>query len=143
MVTSDSTNHSPGIENPGPFFMMNPLSNRCCQHSHTQGWPYYAENFWMASQDNGLAAVLYAADKVTAKVGNGTEVTVEERTHYPFSDSVVFVVHCENEVHFPLYLRIPGWCSEAAISINGKHQETNLVPMGATRLRISVFPVVK
>lgn len=84
MVTSDATNHHPGIQNEGPFFMMNPLSNRCCQHNHTQGWPYYAENLWMATPDNGLAAVLYAASQVTAKVGEGIQVTLEEQTHYLF-----------------------------------------------------------
>src|SRR5690606_31037306 len=32
MVVSDDQNHSPGIENNGPFLMMNPFSSRCCQH---------------------------------------------------------------------------------------------------------------
>ncbi len=127
MVTSDASNHAPGIQNKGPFFMMNPLSHRCCQHNHTQGWPYYAENLWMASPDNGLAAVLYAASKVTAKVGNGKKVTLEEQTHYPFSDEVKFIVHTSGKsVYFPLYLRIPGWCKQASVSINGKEQEVQL-----------------
>jgi len=127
MVTSDATNHAPGIQNEGPFFMMNPLSHRCCQHNHTQGWPYYAENLWMASPDNGLAAVLYAASKVTAKVGNGTEVTLEEQSHYPFSDEIKFIIHTSGKkVKFPLYLRIPGWCKKAVVNINGEKQKRKL-----------------
>ncbi|HWJ27618.1 MAG TPA: beta-L-arabinofuranosidase domain-containing protein, partial [Flavisolibacter sp.] len=49
MVVSDSKNHSPGIQNNGPFLMMNPFSSRCCQHNHAQGWPYYSEHLWMAT----------------------------------------------------------------------------------------------
>ncbi len=129
MVTSDATNHHPGIQNKGPFFIMNPLSNRCCQHNHTQGWPYYAENLWMASPDNGLAAVLYSASEVTAKVGNGAEITVEEQTHYPFSGSVKFIIHTgEKELRFPLYLRIPGWCKQASVVVNGEKQNIDFKP---------------
>lgn len=134
MVTSDSMNHSPGIQNNGPFFMMNPLSNRCCQHNHTQGWPYYAENLWMATPDNGLAAILYSAGSVSAKVGDGKTVTLEETTHYPFSDTVRFTVRTSEEAHFPLYLRIPGWCENASVTINGKEQKTQSRPNAYTRI---------
>jgi hypothetical protein len=134
MVVSDAENHSPGIQNKGPFFMMNPLSNRCCQHNHAQGWPYYAENLWMATPDNGLAAVLYAASAVSAKVGDGTKVTLQEQTHYPFSQKVSFTVHIPHPVRFPVYLRIPGWCQDAAITVNGKRQEAALRPDGYARL---------
>ncbi len=70
MTISDSHNHAPGIDNNGPFLMMNPFSSRCCQHNHSQGWPYYAEHLYMATNDNGVAAVLYAASKAEINVGN-------------------------------------------------------------------------
>lgn len=134
MVVSDSKSHSPGIDNAGPFFTMNPLSNRCCQHNHSQGWPYYAENLWMATPDDGLAAVLYSAGKVTAQAGNGTKVTLHEETHYPFSDTVRFTVHTPKRVRFPLYLRIPGWCTGASVFVNGKKQELSLRPDSYARI---------
>ena len=134
MVTSDSTNHSPGIQNRGPFFMMNPLSNRCCQHNHTQGWPYYAENLWMATPDNGLAAVLYSASTVSAKVGDGSNVTLEEQTHYPFSDTVEVTVHAAAAIRFPVYLRVPGWCDNPAVSINGVQEAVSVQPEAYIRL---------
>ena len=76
MVVSDSKNHAPGIENEGPYLMMNPFSSRCCQHNHAQGWPYYAEHLWMATPDNGVAAILYAESKVTLKVGTKKNQTI-------------------------------------------------------------------
>ncbi len=83
MSVSDSKNHHPGIDNSGPFVMMNPFSSRCCQHNHAQGWPYYAEHVFMATPDNGLAAMLYSEAMVKAKVGNGTEVSITSKGHYP------------------------------------------------------------
>lgn len=125
MVVSDSKNHNPGIANSGPFLMMNPFSSRCCQHNHAAGWVYYAENSWMATQDNGLVAQLYSDGAVTAKVGDGTEVKLVETTKYPFEEAVSFTVNTSKSVSFPLYLRIPTWCSNATVTINGKAVKVN------------------
>lgn len=120
MVISDSKNHHPGIDNSGPFLMMNPFSSRCCQHNHAAGWVYYAENSWMATPDRGLAAQLYAQGDVTAKVGDGKEVTLSAVTKYPFEESVELTVRTASDVSFPLYLRIPSWCRQASVKLNGK-----------------------
>ena len=120
MVLCDHENHHPGIDNRGPFLMMNPFSSRCCQHNHAQGWPYYAENLWMATPDNGLLAALYSASTVTARVGNGTEVSIRETTNYPFEEQVKLVIESDKSVVFPLYIRIPAWCNNAGLRINGK-----------------------
>lgn len=118
---SDSENHHPGIDNKGPFLSMNPFSSRCCQHNHAQGWPYYAEYLVMATPDNGLAAVLYAANETTAMVGNNQQVTLSEETHYPFEEKVTFTLQTEKSVDFPLYLRIPSWTNgQATLKINGQ-----------------------
>jgi hypothetical protein len=119
MVLSDGKNHNPGIDNSGPFLMMNPFSSRCCQHNHAAGWVYYAENSWMATPDNGLAAQFYTARQVDAKVGNGMRVTIAETTRYPFQDQVSFTIKTAGAVAFPLYLRIPAWCAAATVKVNG------------------------
>ena len=134
MASSNSQNHSPGIENDGPFLTMNPFSSRCCQHNHSQGWPYYAENLWMATPDNGLVAMLYNACNVTAKVGDGTAVTLKEETHYPFDDKIKITVATSKDVNFPLYIRIPKWCNDAAIFVNG--EKVNNTNKAATYTRI-------
>jgi hypothetical protein len=119
MVLSDQKNHHPGIDNRGPFLMMNPFSSRCCQHNHSHGWPYYSKSLWWATPDNGLCAALYAANEVKAKVADGTEVTISEQTNYPFEEQVRFTVSTPRAVQFPLYLRIPGWCKKPAVNVNG------------------------
>jgi len=125
-VISDSKNHSPGINNDGPFLAMNPFSSRCCQHNHGFGWPYYTEHLILATPDNGLAAVLYNACKAKAKVGKGTEVTLHEQTQYPFDENIHFTIQTPENVTFPLYLRIPSWCAKASLSVNGKNLKQQL-----------------
>lgn len=120
MVVSDAKNHSPGIQNSGPFLMMNPFSSRCCQHNHGMGWPYFNKHLWLATPDNGLCAAIYSASEVKAKVGDGIEVRIEEQTHYPFSEQIHFVLHSSGAATFPLYLRIPGWCKSASVLVNGE-----------------------
>jgi hypothetical protein len=119
MVVSDSRDHSPGLQNKGPFLMMNPFSSRCCQHNHAQGWPYYAEHLWMATNDRGIAAMLYNSCETTVKVAGGQQVTLREITNYPFEDRIRFEVNTAKQVRFPLYLRIPEWCTDAAVTVNG------------------------
>src|SRR5690349_3001097 len=112
MVVSDSRNHAPGIQNEGPFLMMNPFNSRCCQHNHSQGWPYYAEHLWMATPDNGVAAVLYNNSEVTLRVGmrKGNLVTLKQTTNYPFDENIKIAVGTNTPNRFPLYLRVPAWC---------------------------------
>lgn len=127
-TVSDSENHHPGIDNRGPFLAMNPFSSRCCQHNHAQGWPYYSEHLILATPDNGAAIALYAACKGTLKVADGQEITLHEQTNYPFEEKVLFTVNTAKEVCFPLYLRIPSWCDQPELSINGKLQKIAPVP---------------
>jgi len=124
MVVSDSRNHAPGIQNEGPFLMMNPFSSRCCQHNHAMGWPYYAEHLWMATPDNGIIALLYNSSEVTARMGTGkgSLVTLKQNTHYPFDENIKIEISTAAVTNFPLYLRIPNWCSDARVMINGVAQ---------------------
>lgn len=125
-VLSDSENHSPGIQNGGPFLAMNPFSSRCCQHNHGFAWPYYAEHLVYATPDNGLAAVLYSSSMTKARVGDGTQVILEQTTNYPFEESVEFNVRTLKPVDFPLYLRIPSWTKSASVYVNGKRVKSKL-----------------
>jgi hypothetical protein len=120
MILCDRHNKSPGLQNGGPMLHFNPHIHRCCQHNAGHGWPYYAEHLWLATPGNGLAATLYAPGKVTAKVGDGTEVTILEETQYPFDEKISMTVTTGKPVRFPLYLRVPGWCKKPQLTINKK-----------------------
>ncbi len=116
----DGKDHSPGVQNRGPMFLFDPYKHRCCQHNAGFAWPYFAQHLWMATLDNGLAAVLYAPNVVTARVAGGTTVQIETKTRYPFEEELRAVVRPEKPVEFPIYLRIPGWCRDASVAVNGR-----------------------
>jgi len=120
MAVSDAADHSPGIENDGPYLLMNPFSSRCCQHNHTGAWVNYLEGSWMATQDDGLAAIVFLEGSVRAKVGNGTEVTISTTTKYPFESGIQMKVEIPESVEFPLYLLIPTWAKGATVKIDGQ-----------------------
>ncbi len=123
-VLSDRHNHSPGVDNPGAMFLMNPLSHRCCQHNHTFGWPYFVETLFMATPDNGLAATLLGPGAVEAHVGSGASVSLSSETRYPFGDEIHYRFEgIESGVRFPFYVRIPQWCEAPMLSVTGDHFE--------------------
>ena len=134
LVISNSKNKSPKIQDPGAKYQMNPHAHRCCQLNMGQGWPYYAEHLWMATPDNGLALVFYSDSKVTAKVGDGTEVTIAETTHYPFDENIVLSVSLPQSQEFPLYLRMPQWCDQAELSINDQPVKVESKPQSFLRI---------
>jgi DUF1680 family protein len=119
-VKLDRSNKSPMIENGGDMFSYNPYQYRCCQHNVAHAWPYYAEHLWMASAENGLAAILYAPSSVEAKAGNGTTVKISETTDYPFDETVTFLLEMKSDVTFPLKVRVPGWAVQATVRVNDK-----------------------
>ncbi len=120
VVGLDRHNHSPFIQNSGCMLAYNPRLYRCCQHNVAMAWPYFTESLWMATQRNGLAAVIYAPCQVTAKVGDGAEVTIVEDTNYPFGDEVRLRISLDRPADFPLLLRVPGWCDGAWVELNGR-----------------------
>ncbi|KUL65782.1 hypothetical protein ADL28_05285 [Streptomyces violaceusniger] len=93
---------------------------RCCPHNYGMGWPYFAEELWLATPDKGLAASLYAACQVSAKVAGGTTVTFTEDTDYPFDETIRLTLSTREKVAFPLHLRVPGWCENPRIEVNGR-----------------------
>ena len=129
-VQLDRNNKSPGIQNGGTKFSYSPGAlYRCCQHNVSHGWPYYAEECWLATADNGLCASLYAPSDVTAKVAGGAQASIREETGYPFRDSVDFKVSTPHDVQFPLYLRVPQWCAVASVWVNGEAIEIKARPL--------------
>jgi DUF1680 family protein len=121
--------------NKGRQISYSPHIYRCCQHNVAMGWPWYAQNLWQATADDGLAAWLYAASDVTARVGEvGDQVTIHTQTDYPFDGQVQMTVESDGAVAFPLYLRVPRWCTGFQAAVNGRPMEWEAGP--GTYLRI-------
>ena len=96
----------------------------CCTSNMHQGWPKLVQNLWYATADNGIAALVYGPSNVKAKVANGITVQIKEETNYPFDEAINFKFSFADKkvkkAFFPFHLRIPEWCKNAVIRINGE-----------------------
>ena len=97
----------------------------CCLTNMHQGWPKFVQNLWYATADNGLAALVYGPSKVTAKVADGNEITITETTDYPFKENILFSFKTNNKIKFPFHLRVPEWCKNPSVVVNGEKVEIN------------------
>lgn len=102
----------------------------CCTCNLHQGWPKFVHNLFYATEDRGIAALIYAPATVKAQVADNKVVQITEKTAYPFDESVSFVIEYEKKhakgCRFPINLRIPSWCSHAEVTVNGQAQNMEL-----------------
>jgi hypothetical protein len=94
----------------------------CCRFNFHMGWPKYVQNSWAATSDGGLALLAYGPTVVNALVAGGQQVQISEDTGYPFEEQARLQVLASNAMSFPLSLRIPGWCTNATVTVNGLAQ---------------------
>ncbi len=93
----------------------------CCRFNLHMGWPKFIQNSWAATADGGLAAMAYAPTVVNALVAS-QQVQITEETSYPFEEQIRLRISVSNSIAFPLKLRVPGWCSNATVTVNGQLQ---------------------
>jgi hypothetical protein len=91
----------------------------CCTAALNRILPNYVTHMWMATYDNGLVATHYGPCKLSALAGDRVPVEIVCRTDYPFSEVIEMAVNPAREAAFPLSFRIPGWCKNPELSVNG------------------------
>ena len=110
----------------------------CCTSNLHQGWPKLVQNLWYATADNGIAALVYAPSSVKAKVANGVTVQIEEETAYPFDETLHFKFAFEDKkikrAFFPFHIRIPAWCNQPVIKLNGENVVVDAYPGEIARI---------
>ena len=93
----------------------------CCTSNMHQGWPKFTQNLWYATADKGVAALVYAPSELKTTI-NGKQISFTEATNYPFEEQITFTYTGGNNT-FPFALRIPAWCKQAKIVVNGKTEQ--------------------
>ena len=94
----------------------------CCTTNMHQGWPKFTQNLWYATDDGGLAALVFAPSTVEAEVADGVRVSVSEETFYPFDEEIRLTVSFPDKkvkgAYFPIKFRIPSWCENPVVEVN-------------------------
>ena len=94
----------------------------CCSGTYSQAVPDY-HNLIYLHDNGGLYVNLFVPSEVS---WNG--ITITQETNYPESQSSSLTVHNANSAAFLLHFRIPGWCNEASLSVNGERQTISCSP---------------
>ena len=106
----------------------------CCSGNITRVLPNYVMSMWMKTADNDLAATLYGPCSVTTSVAKGSPVTIHTTTDYPFNDTITMRVLPEEITTWAILLRIPAWCTDPRIELNGEPIEIELNEQGFVRI---------
>lgn len=70
--------------------------------------------------DDGLYINMYGGNTLSAKMKDGSPIKLEQVTNYPWDGKIVITINEITAKQTSIFLRIPGWCRNAAIKINGK-----------------------
>ena len=70
-------------------------------------------------KDNTVYTHLYIGSNTEADI-DGTKVNISQETNYPWDGKVSITINLDGAKEFGLGLRIPGWCNEAKLSVNGQ-----------------------
>jgi hypothetical protein len=66
---------------------------------------------------------------------SGAQVSLTQKSKYPFDSLVQFEVTTSKKSEFAIHLRIPAWAEGAAVVINGKRAATDVVPGAFVTIR--------
>ena len=70
--------------------------------------------------DEGLWLNLYGGNTLTTHLNDGNIVKLTEETNYPWEGDITLRFDEAPKNEFSIFLRIPGWCHNAKILLNGK-----------------------
>ena len=101
----------------------------CCAGNVHRFMPNYVARMWMRTPTGGLVASLYGPSVKTISLDSGNnKLRVTEDTKYPFADTINFTFESTKPVKLPFAFRIPGWCQQPKVTINGAPYAEPLVP---------------
>jgi len=85
------------------------------------------QNYAYSLSDEGVWINLYGSNTLSTSLRNGSSLVLSQKTDYPWDGNVQIALEQVPDKEFSIFLRIPGWCNEAFIEINGISASINPV----------------
>ncbi|RPJ45507.1 MAG: glycoside hydrolase family 127 protein [Chloroflexi bacterium] len=127
------------------FFYVNPLASlgghhreawfncACCPPNIARLLASLGEYIY-STGENDLAVHLYVSGDAQLN-WRGQRVSIRQETRYPWDGAVNIQIHLDQPDTFGLKLRLPGWCREACLKVNGQPVDiAGLLDRGYIRL---------
>jgi len=116
------------------YFYFNPLADRgeirrqnwftcaCCPPNLLRLLISVPGYFYCLSE-KGIWINFYATSEARISY-NGIFINLKQVTNYPWDGNVKIKIFPEKALEFSIFLRIPGWCNEAKVTLDGKALRT-------------------
>jgi DUF1680 family protein len=113
------------------FFYINPLMSRrgaqrkkwygvaCCPPNIMRLLASMGQYVATSDADGGLQIHLYTGAVIQTALPSGQPLSVIMETNYPWHGQISLTIKETDNSVWPLRLRIPGWCDEAQVALNG------------------------
>jgi len=81
-----------------------------------------ANSYAYAIADNGVYCNLYGSNNLKTKTAKGEDISIVQDTDYPWDGVIKLKIDKAPKNTYSVYLRIPEWCNDASITVNGKNE---------------------
>ena len=96
-----------------------PKDTYCCPNNYRRSMGHLPEWIYYRSVE-GVTVNLYTASSARVTLANGAQVSISQETDYPNSGNVIVRIEPDRAGEFSVALRIPRWCADPEISVNGE-----------------------
>ncbi|NMB96693.1 MAG: glycoside hydrolase family 127 protein, partial [Clostridiaceae bacterium] len=102
----------------GNYKRFDKITCACCPPNVIRLFASLGQYIYSANQDD-IAVHLYVKGSTKINI-NGTDAELVQDTDYPWNGRVLITLNTKSKVKFKMKLRIPGWCRNAIVKVNGE-----------------------
>jgi DUF1680 family protein len=102
-------------------------AHTCCPTNLTR-FEAQMHGYLYTLEGNTLCIDHYGANVLDMELGSGGRLILEQETDYPWDGKVRIHLRESPEPGLQLKLRIPSWCADGTLTVNGERQSANLEP---------------
>lgn len=93
--------------------------SNCCPPNVIRTIAEVSDYIYSISEE-GLYVNMYGGNVLNTELHDGSKLKLEQTTNYPWDGNVLITIKEIEQKETSIFLRIPGWCKNATIKINGK-----------------------
>ncbi len=99
---------------------MSGMTRTAAPRTWSARWRAALPGYLYSTGERGIYANLYHSSTLDWRLQDGSGLELQQKTEYPWGDSVEFTVNPAKAASFSLFLRIPEWAGASSVAMNGK-----------------------
>ena len=86
-----------------------------------------ANSYAYATSDKGVYCNLYGSSFLKTRLADGSDIQLTQDTDYPWDGTIAIKIDKAPKKNLSFYLRIPEWCDNATVSVNGQPENIKII----------------